>query len=241
MSSCPWRWRLLGRVMYMCKDPDIYLWRWLSEGVPMGLAQEIRPGGLFPTQLDEASTSIEQLDASAPCEKNHPSYHERYGQRQPPSYELLQSQVNSGFALLFHDKGSAEQHLGARVHPAPLGNIAKQKPNGEWKFRLVQYLRINGVNDACIVGERQVLPRGIDHGIDMAVLSAARQADEDVHTLVLDFKDWRVLYPCPKRLASFGQRFRLPNTSGRVHVAALTPLRDALQLRPRRDEADTWS
>ena len=172
----------------------------------MGLTQEIRLGGLFPTQHDEASTSIEQLDASAPCEKNHPSYHERYGQKQPPSYELLQSQVNSGFALLFQDAAAAEQHLGARV-PAPLGNIAKQKSNGEWKFRLVQTLRINGVNDTCIVGERQVLPRGIDHGIDMAVLSAAREADEDVHTLVLDFKDWRVQYPCPKRLVSFGQRF----------------------------------
>ena len=185
----------------MTKDPDIKLWRWLSEGSPMGLTKEIHPGGLFPTQFDEASTSIEELDASDPCKGNHPSYHEWYGQKWPPSYELLQSQVDSGFALLFENAGSAEQYRGARVHPAPLGNIAKQKANGEWKFRLVQDLRINGVNDACIVPERQVLPRGIDHGIDMAVLSAAREAGEDVHTLVLDFKDWEFKNPRPNNLS----------------------------------------
>ena len=158
----------------------------------MGLTQEIHPGGLFPEQQDEAALSLAQLDAIEPCKWNRPSYHERFGQKRPPAYDLLQEQIESGFCLLFENAASAEIHLGAHVHPAPLGNIAKQKANGEWKFRLVQDLRVNRVNDACIVGERQVLPRGIDHGIDMAVLSDACTADEEVHTLVLDFKDWRL-------------------------------------------------
>ena len=78
--------------------------------------------------------------------------------------------------------------LGARVHPAPLGNISKAKDDGSIKHRLIQDLRANSVNEAVRLQERQVLPRGIDHGRDMAVLGEGADPS-DVHTLVLDFKD----------------------------------------------------
>ena len=43
----------------------------------------------------------------------------------PPAGDLLEEQVNDGFALLFLDAASAEAHLGPKCHPAPLGNVVK--------------------------------------------------------------------------------------------------------------------
>ena len=74
---------------------------------------------------------------------------------------LLAAQLDAGFGLLFHDRAAAETHLGGRVRPAPLGNIAKARPDGSFKHRLIQDLRNNCVNDAEVLAERQVLPRPV--------------------------------------------------------------------------------
>ena len=50
-------------------------------------------------------------------------------------------------------------------------------------------MRSNQVNAAVRLPERQVLPRGIDHGADLADLQAQLSEGDDVHTLVLDLKD----------------------------------------------------
>ena len=55
--------------------------------------------------------------------------------------------------------------------------------DGSCKHRLIQDQRANGVNEAVDLTEDQVLPRGIDHGIDLAVLGQDLGVDEDVFTL----------------------------------------------------------
>merc|ERR1712194_463030 len=143
--------------------------------------------------------SVDVLDRRTPFTSSHASFDEvpstpaapdaaHTGSR-PPAWDLLEQQVNNGFATLFHDAKSAETHLGAKCHPAPLGNVAKLKEDGTFKHRLIQDLRANGVNGAVSVPERQVLPRGIDHGVDLALLGQGLSEGEDVFTLVLDFKD----------------------------------------------------
>ena len=103
---------------------------------------------------------------------------------------------------------SAEAHLWAKCHPAPLGNVVNLKEDGTFKHRLIQDLRANGVSGAVALPERQVLPRGVDHGLDLALLGQELGEGEDVFTLVLDFKDAFMSIP----LHEDERRFNCANT-----------------------------
>merc|ERR1712085_234215 len=198
--ACPWRVELMGTVLSRAKDPDAAIWTWLRTGAPMGLSRPITRGTHFPSVEVDPSYSVAVLDKRSPFVSNHPSFDEVPSSPasstdaspvvgRPPAWELLEAQVNDGFALLFADRSSAEAFLGAKCHPAPLGNVSKRKEDGSFKHRLIQDLKANGVNGAVALPERQVLPRGIDHGVDLATLGHDLAEGEDVFTLVLDFKD----------------------------------------------------
>jgi hypothetical protein len=135
--------------------------------------------------------------------KNHDSYHTTCEWDRPPAWDLLQAQVDSGFALLFENKEQAEGYLSDRTHPAPLGCVSKQKDDGTWKHRLIQDLRANHVNAAVRLPERQVLPRGIDHGIDLAIMAENLAENEVLVTMILDFKDAFMSIPLAKEEMRF--------------------------------------
>ena len=174
----------------------------------MGLDKSIELGGLFPQAVTSRGMSVDTLDKIPPKTENHASFNELLGEKAPPAWTLLTEQVEKGHALLFESAEAAEKALGGKVHPAPLGNVTKLNPDGKRKNRLIQDLRANLVNTAVELPERQVLPRGIDHGRDLAVLSSARRPGEDVHTMILDFKDAFMSVP----LASVERRFNCANT-----------------------------
>jgi hypothetical protein len=56
------------------------------------------------------------------------------------------------------------------------------------KTRIIQDIRINGVNSLSSFGERVVCPRGIDHAVDLASLKE-KFPGKPIFTLVLDFVD----------------------------------------------------
>ena len=188
-SASTWRYELVNALQAKALDPDRCLAEWLKDGAPMGISEEIRPGGHFPRTEPDAAMTVATLDKLPARKENHPSWEELHGHARPPAYDLIQEQVESGFALLFENQAAAESALGARVHPAPMGNVAKQKDDGSWKFRAIQDLRANHVNATVRLPERQVLPRGVDHGKDMARLQANLVDGETLQTLILDFKD----------------------------------------------------
>ena len=77
-----------------------------------------------------------------------------------------------------------------KVFPAPLGNVAKVKPNGEVEHRLVHDLRCNRVDELTKLRERQVLPRGEDHAADLTFAADWSPSGVDgVSVLILDFTD----------------------------------------------------
>ena len=169
-DASPWRYELVNFVLYMSKDPDVCVWTWLREGAPMGLSRPLLPGSHFPRVEDDSVSTLEALDSRSPWSSNHPSFDLTHGEARSPAWGLLEEQVNAGFAELFSDAAAAATRLNGVCHPSPLGNVVKVKDDGSVKHRLIQDLRVNGVNDAVVLTERQVLPRGIDHGIDLAVL-----------------------------------------------------------------------
>ena len=67
----------------------------------------------------------------------------------------------------------------------PLGDAVKQLADGKLKHRLIQDLRMNGVNLCASLPERQVLPRFVDHAADLSIATADGST---CSALVLDFR-----------------------------------------------------
>ena len=129
-DSTSWRTELVGTVLHRSGDPDAAIWSWLREGAPMGLSQVIVPGGHFPQVPVSPTLTVGELDDRTPFGVNHPSFDMLHGAARSPAWDLLEEQVNQGYALLFRDHLEASAFLGGVCHPAPLGNVTKPKEDG---------------------------------------------------------------------------------------------------------------
>jgi hypothetical protein len=187
--ASPWRYSLVQALQVRTGDTDAPLGQWLQHGAPMGLSRPIETGGLFPARGTDPELDLDELAALVPVSSNHPSFIDLHDEDVAPGIKLLEQQLDAGFGLLFTDKAAAEAYLGVQTHPAPLGNIAKLKPDGTWKHRLIQDLRRNAVNSAVTLTERQVLPRPVDHARDLGLLSEDLRRGESMSVFILDFAD----------------------------------------------------
>ena len=113
---------------------------------------------------------------------NHPNFDDRHGEDTAPAVQLVQDHLNKGFGMLFASQEDAEKYLQAQCHPAPLGNITKIKPDGSIKHRFIQDLKWNQVNRTSRVPERGVLPRPLDHAVDMAKTAVAAEGTAMKHS-----------------------------------------------------------
>ena len=117
---------------------------------------------------------------------NHPSFYERHGEDVSPAVLLVLESVRKGYGQLFRSRAEAESAVGA-CHPAPLGNVRKLNKSGTaWKNRVILGLIFNRANDLVRLRERVVLPRAVDHALDLA---CAARSGGDPTTLILDFAD----------------------------------------------------
>ena len=184
----PLRFGLFRWMQSQAGDPDTQVAEWLEKGAPMGLDQPVVPGHLFPRVEASRDRTLEELEASERWSRNHPSFEKAHGEDVPPGVTKVREMVNSGFGKLYQSISEATAELGAVPHPAPMGNVTKPVGN-ELKHRVIMDLRRNGVNESVVIEERVVLPRGIDHARDMAILYDQARNDEILEVLVLDFKD----------------------------------------------------
>jgi len=196
--NSPWQAGLIREIQRRAADPDAAITRWLDEGAPMGIAAAIETsGGIFPEIPPEAVDSIDDLAALDRAEANHPSFRELHGEATSPAQEIVRGYVESGFARLFSNQAAAEQWLGAEAYPAPLGNVVRETATGR-KHRVIQDLRTNGVNRTVRLPERQVLPRPLDHAVDIAALRAEAADHESSASFVIDVKDAFMTIPLAK-------------------------------------------
>ena len=120
----------MGTVLFRSADPDAAVWDWLRNGAPMGLARSLVPGTHFPAANEDPTITLAELDDRAPFGQNRPSFnatHDGVEDSRPPAWDLLEEQVNNGFALLFPDATAASVYLGGVCHPAPLGNVVRSR------------------------------------------------------------------------------------------------------------------
>jgi hypothetical protein len=205
-----WHASLLAAVSVAAEDPDKPLLEWLREGAPMGISRPIAPGGLFPPRAPEPTLAEQDIRSTFAYAGNHGSFHDLHGAAEAPALSELRGFIEKGYALQYPDRAAAEAVHGP-LHLAPLGAVRKERA-GVVKTRVIQDLLINGVNSLSSFTERVVLPRGIDHAVDMAVLSD-RHPGAVVHCLVLDFVDAfmsMALHPDEMRFTAA----EVPETSG---------------------------
>ena len=72
--ATPWRPQVLRRLLQRADDPDVDLWKWFTEGAPLGISQPITPGGLLPIAPTHATLSATELLDSTPWSGNHGSF-----------------------------------------------------------------------------------------------------------------------------------------------------------------------
>ena len=191
-----WRFRLVQAVQLASEDPDQEVGRWLEHGAPMGIACPIQPGGLFPAVASPGEISVDVLPDHHAYLGNHPSFFKSHGEPEPPAIALVKVYLDKGYGKRFLTRAAAEAEVG-RLFPAPMGNLRKRKRDGTYKNRIIQDLKANGVNQTASTYERVVLPRGIDHAQDLAILAEAATAAsaagaavvEAVDTLIIDYED----------------------------------------------------
>ena len=186
--SC-WYAGVFRALQKVTADQDLVIADWLLRGAPGGFSLPVPPGPYFPRCTDTPGAEVSDLLAAA---KNHPSFDDSYGEATPPGLALALETAARGYAKLYPNREAAEAVHGP-MHPAPLGNVRRLKPDGlSWKSRLILDLRANRANTLASLLERVVLPRGIDHARDLAQLLAHVPADtpeEVVVTMILDHAD----------------------------------------------------
>ena len=157
----------------------------------MGITVPIPAGRHFPTYDGPPPQPREVLGQAPVIERSHPSFRAADDAGEQPALEKLRELIEAGFGRLYSSRAEAETALGGPCFPAPLGDVVKLGPNGVAKHRLIQDLRRNGVNACAEIPERQVLPRFVDHAVDLAVASAeaARSGNSAFETLVLDYEN----------------------------------------------------
>ena len=244
-----WRYKILEAVLKAAGDPDRHLVSWLEHGAPGGFSKPVEPGGWFPKVVEAVGATEEDLRCPV---SNHPSFLETHGEPAPPGLLLMRATAKAGFAKIYSSQAAAEKVHG-KCHPAPLGNLRKPDKAGTgWKDRVLLDLKANRCNELVSLKERVVLPRGIDHAVDMAELGTSRHR---AHIFILDYRDafhWIPLDEAEKRfcccdlgnrdgfLVMHGMGFggkafplvfcRVVSATARTTQALIQPWKAALQL-----------
>ena len=181
---------LLQALVRASGDPDHHAATWPKEGAPFGIAEEIpSSGGVFPpvpdSEQDSEAAKLDNWEELRGVDYNYKSYEEHREQADL----LFRRELDAGFARASAKREELESEVGPLV-PAAIGVVAKAKPGGGHKYRLVHDLRRNGVNAKIKFPERLVLPRLRDAMDDaLTLLEHVRRPQERVMWLSLDFKD----------------------------------------------------
>ena len=97
--ASPWFYNLVKTIQESAGDPDVEVHRWLREGAPFGIGEEIRPG-VLPLIEEQAELSAGSLLEQDKFDKNHGSFDEVVDGHKPAMAELCEL-VDNGFARVF--------------------------------------------------------------------------------------------------------------------------------------------
>jgi hypothetical protein len=150
-------------------DPDCDLARWLLEGAPLGVREDIPSRGVFPEAAPaEANEALEEIFAIDEPRANYKSYEEAF-EHVAPELKRLRA---AGYVEVLGDWQAVRKRFGRSVVVSKLAAILKPKADGSLKVRLVIGYRRSGVNAHVRASERVVLPRLKDAIADAVFMMA---------------------------------------------------------------------
>ena len=184
--STSWLPHLVRAWIEAAGDPDVDLPRWLLEGAPLGIREDIPARGVFPTVTPaEANRTLEEIVTSSEPRANYKSYEDAFAEVEPELRRLRKA----GYVEVLGNWNDVQRRFGRGVVVSKLAAILKPRADGSLKVRLVIDYRRSGVNEHVRTPERVVLPRIKDAIADAVFLMASHGGNKELGFFVLDFKD----------------------------------------------------
>lgn len=164
--------------------------KWLRDGFPIGVSQEIQNTGVFPATDDVSAaikasqvigTLLEDWDGNV---ENYQSFYEAG----PKAQSELDRLVEDGRAERVENWKQVVDLVGEDAKLTQLACIVKVK-DGKEKVRLVVGMRRSGINGQMVLLERVVLPRIPDVAASCRELLKFASSYDQLEFLVCDFSD----------------------------------------------------
>eukprot|EP00971_Amphidinium_carterae_P334202 6469348-Amphidinium_carterae.1 len=173
----------------LSRDPDSVLLDWLQVGCPVGVAQEIQVGNIFP--ITEKEPEIEEVEHKVSVHTPEGNY--KSVEEEPMlAGEEIDRLIEKGFAIWMPTWKSVLDKFGS-VLVSKLACIVKTREDGSLKVRNVLDLRRSGYNRCVKQRERVVLPRLGDLLTDIEDLGRmdahSQMQDQGLSILIADFAD----------------------------------------------------
>ena len=181
-----WRWKLIEGITSTVGDKDVDIAGWLKGQTPLGINRDIPSRGVFPpTDLTRAQQeSAEYLVArgeNREISRNYGSFHDN---EEESKQELKRLLKEGHLEEIGEWKRVLQRWPSARA--TKIATLVKARPDGTNKTRFIVDMLRSGVNGMATVGERIVLPRGVDLVKDVLDL---RPGHGDLEFLTADFSD----------------------------------------------------
>ena len=181
-----WRPGIVKAFIELAGDPDDDLARWLDDGAPTGVAEDVLSSGIFPATEVKGANHAELWRHWAHLEPraNYASVEDHA--------DLVKTEIDrlraAGFITVYPDWNAVQARFG-HVVVSKMAAIVKDKADGTKKLRLIIDMRRSQVNAHARVHERIVLPRIVDMLTDALAIQAGARTDDDLDMIVLDWAD----------------------------------------------------
>ena len=177
---------MVGAFVREAGDPETALATWLEEGAPTGVANDILGVGAFPLAVATGDGHEELWRHWARIEPtaNYASVAEHEG--------LVKQEVGrliaKGFVTVYPSWQAVTDCFG-HVVVSKMAALAKQRPDGSTKLRLIIDMLRSHVNAHVRLHERIVLPRITDLLGDALAIQGLTNSDDEQDMMVLDWED----------------------------------------------------
>ena len=170
-----YQWDLFEACLKAAQDPETAVPRWLKEGVPLGIENEIEPCGIFP-ETPEDSRAVEAskvFTKMMALQGANPDWHNNYNsfyEAEDLAEKDVERIFNEGKAERFKTWEEVVQFTGKEPWLTKMACVLKTKADTTTKVRLVVDMFRSGVNGLMRVPQRIVLPRIADiceSGVDL--------------------------------------------------------------------------
>lgn len=155
----PLRVNLLTALLDQSKDPERSVQRWLKEGFPLGIDEEIEVNDVFPITEGDAKAveasklfplmmEVEAVDAA----ENYRSFQDAGA----AAIEELERVAREGYATKCASWAEVVAAVGQGASLTRVGCLQNTKPDGSVKTRLVVACRRSGINGLMAIRQRVV-------------------------------------------------------------------------------------